>query len=118
MYRYTIKVKLGNSLLNEVIKDDVSPAEVTILRRKHSAEAVEILSETKVDAYPANEREELKMRHCSNKEGRTRFSFMDFERIFGSDGEDLPTRLPEFIKKEVFPAAQAKNNNRLKELTE
>ncbi len=97
MYRYSGKLRLSGSVMHEVYKENMSAAEVMILRRLHGEDALVDLVEHGNDRSPhAAEREKLKQIYCGSGQNRTR---IDFERLFGADHMDLPARLPQ-VKEE------------------
>jgi hypothetical protein len=100
MYRYSAKIRIGGSVLNEVRKTNMSAAEVILLRRLHGADALAELKETGSDKAPhAEERQRLVKIYCNGEsERRTK---INFEQIFGPEHLELPNRLPEFIKGNV-----------------
>lgn len=95
MYRYAAKIRIGGSVMNEIRKDNMSAAEVIILRQLHGNDAVLEIKETKDNAEDKDEREDLRIKYvgANTSVERTR---IDFNRMFGPDHVPLPKRLPEF----------------------
>ncbi len=99
MYRYSAKIRISGSVMNEVRRPNMSAAEIMILRQLHGNDAVVDISESeKADkkADHGKERERLKRRYLGQSERRTK---LNFATMFGPEHLPLPERLPDFANK-------------------
>lgn len=116
MHRYSAKIRLGGSLHNEVYKENMSAAEVMLLRALHGFDAVVDIQEGRNDASShAQERERLLQLYCKVSEdglGVESRSKLDFNRMFGPEHVDLPGRLPDFVKRDELEKNPPKTTGR------
>lgn len=109
MFRYSAKIRLSGSVLNEVIKENMSAAEVMILRRLHGNDALIGLQEVTSDKTPhEQELEYLKKTYCSSSQNRTK---INFEQMF-PEHIPLPNRLRDFDVKEEPEAPKMDSRTR------
>lgn len=113
MFRYSAKIRLGGSVLNEVRKTDMSPAEVIIMRRIHGDDMVVDLVETQREPTPeeklleeqgVTERPALEAKYGRILARETPPT--SFDILFGPSHMDLPPRLLEFAKTAAAKAAK------------
>lgn len=103
MYKYKAKIRIGGSVLNEVVKSNLSAPEVIILRHLHGSDAVlelEEIGQSRADRTSHHElRKELAEKYVyrGNNDARTKFSL---EKLFGPENVPLPARLEEFAQAE------------------
>lgn len=107
MQLYSIKVRLGGLVNNEVRKSGVTAAEIMVLRALHGDDAVVDITSAKMDHRThAEERARLNAIYC-NKETSSPETFTKkremLRGLFGADTADLPVKLPEDV-----PAAPGK----------
>lgn len=100
MFRYSMKVRLDGSVMNEVRRENVSAAEVILLRRLHGRDAVCDVKEIKSDkSEHAEERMTLQTRYA--KPLMKLKPAITFEQLFGPEHMPLPNRLQEYERAEA-----------------
>lgn len=99
-YRYDVKVRLNGNVANEVMRTNVSAAEVMILRALHEDDAVHVLREFTGTGEFIEERDMLRLRYQKTDDPNFNRTKIDFDRMFGPDHIDLPSRLKDFEKQE------------------
>lgn len=93
MQTYSAKLRLSGSLFNEIQKNDLTAAEVTVLRRLHGDDAVvDIKAGKQVDRTDDEERERLNGFYGKGIRRNDKIKTLD--AILGVPGVPLPTRIP------------------------
>jgi hypothetical protein len=107
MFRYTAKIRLGNSVTNEIRKENISAAEIMILQRLHGGDAVLDIKEGKNDNSPYLDERENLYRRYSRALSRLEPS-ITFDQMFGPAHIELPSRLPSLDRKAREAAGEEK----------
>jgi hypothetical protein len=114
MKLYQCKVRLGGSVLNEVPKFNITPAEIMMLRLLHGGDdAVVDIRETGEDRKRSNDGERARLRHAyASAIAKTERGQLDpIMQLFGPDHLPLPTavksatRIMDRDEPEAKPAA-------------
>lgn len=100
---YSCKVRLNDSVLNEVRKSDVTAPEIMILRAVHGDGAVLDINETgKAKRTHAQERQRIYSVYANaetNNSETVAKKMTLIRNLFGHDSLDLPTKLPSAIER-------------------
>lgn len=99
MQTYKVKVRLAGAVTNEVVKENVTAAEVFILRAMHGGDAVAVIEKQKMDKRShAEERKRLYHVYANpehNMPDAVKKKTDMIRGLFGHDSMDLPVKLPE-----------------------
>lgn len=98
MQLYNAKIRLGDQIANEVRKENISAAEIMILRAIHGATAVVDIAKSKMGVRKHDEeRAHLTAKYASPQLGAERLAQKRqmMMSLFGHDGNPLPAKLPE-----------------------
>lgn len=116
MQTYDCKVRLGDSVSNEVRKTDVTAAEVMVLRAIHGEGAVSDIVKKKMDKRShAEERKRLYAIYANPEDNNAETvakKVAMIRNLFGHDALDLPVKLPEEpeVKRTVVKSDEKPDN--------
>lgn len=102
MQTYKVKVRLAGAVTNEVVKENVTAAEVFILRAMHGEDAVSVIEKQKMDKRShAEERRRLHSIYANpehNMPDAVKKKVEMIRGLFGHDTMDLPVKLPDEVE--------------------
>lgn len=98
---YQGKLRLSGSLFNELMKDDMTAAEIVVLKRLHGSDALLDIKHVRVDNR-TDETERARLNEIYGMAARKDERLKSLDTILGVEGVPLPQSVPGVDKPEAL----------------